>query len=177
MDINDVLENAGTMKGAPPPPNGKLPRQYLPAIIRWPIRVAIMPFIWLDLAAQKIARMIVRPPNVRAGACKKRGNCCHYIMIRKVRAPFGWLDLFWHTEINGFFRRDKKVHVYNGMNVHIMGCRYLTKEGKCGRYTLRPIVCRTWPRIEYFGYPQILKGCGFHAAPRKAKSKLQVIPD
>jgi Fe-S-cluster containining protein len=47
-----------------------------------------------------------------------------------------------------------------------MGCRYLKQDGSCSHYRLRPSICRTWPQIEYFGHPRILKGCGFKATPR-----------
>ena len=172
MNIHDVLENAGRETEMP---GGKIPSQWLPGIFRWPVLITVLPFVWLDQFGQKVAKLIIRPPNILVGKCKKRGNCCHYIMIRKTRAPFGWLDLFWHTQINGFFRRDKKVHMYHGMPIYIMGCRYLKKNGECGRYMFRPAICRSWPKVEYFGHPQILKGCGFSAKLRKSESKLNVL--
>ena len=46
-----------------------------------------------------------------------------------------------------------------------MGCRYLREDGSCSEYRLRPQVCRQWPVIEHFGYPKILKGCGFRSNP------------
>ena len=166
MNIQDLLENAGIEKGQPPLPLGGIPRQWLPAIIRWPIRAIILPFIWLDVFCQKVAKIFVPPPFVKAGKCKKRGNCCHYILVRKVKGGFGFLDLFWHTQVNGFYKRNKKPVQHGKGEVYVMGCRYLQKNGSCGRYFFRPAICRTWPRIEIFGEPEVLKGCGIYAKKR-----------
>jgi len=168
MNIEDLLENSGFEKDQPPLPKGGIPRQYLPFWIRWPIRALVLPFIWLDLFCQKIAKMIVPPPFVKAGKCKKRGNCCHYILIQKVKGGFGFLDLFWHTEVNGFYKRHKDPVPHGNREVYVMGCRYLQKNGSCGKYFFRPSVCRTWPRIEIFGAPEMLKGCGIYAKERKS---------
>ena len=137
----------------------------VPRVLRWPIRLTITPFVLLDVFAQLIARKIIKPPFKKVGDCKKRGNCCYYILIRKSKG-FGLIDLFWHTQINGFYRRRKKPVRVQGKEFYLMGCRYLNKDGTCRHYRTRPLICRTWPRIEYFGYPQILKGCGFEAKPR-----------
>lgn len=174
-DLDGILEGAGEVEEAPLPPPGGIPRQWVLAPIRNFFRIVILPFVWLDTGAQFIARLVVRPPYKKVGHCKKRGNCCHYILIRKTRWMPAWLDLFWHTQINGFFRRDKRVHEYNGLSMYVMGCRHLKKDGSCGSYLLRPMLCRTWPRIEYFGHPQILKGCGYKAIPRKKGSSLPVL--
>lgn len=162
--LQQILDHAGDDDHKPKP--CKIPRQWLPGWIRWPIRILLLPFVLLDLFAQTLAKKIVRPPYQKVGSCKKRGNCCNYILIKKSKGFSAKLDLFWHTQMNGFFRRDKETHEYNGMRVYVMGCRYLQKDGKCGAYKLRPMICRSWPRIEYFGHPQILKGCGFQAVPK-----------
>ena len=167
MDLEELLESSGSLKSPPLPPGGKVPRRFTPFFIRWPVKPAILPFIWLDSLAQKIAKLFIPPPFVKAGRCKKRGNCCYYILVRKTRAPFGFLDLFWHTQINGFYRRQKEPEFVDGHPVYVMGCRYLSKKGKCTRYFTRPQICRTWPRIEIFGPPEMLKGCGFFAKERK----------
>ena len=167
MNLEDMLENAGLEQEAPPPPKGRFPRRYLFPPLRWVIKMLVLPFVWLDSACQKVAKLFVPPPFVRAGKCKKRGNCCHYILVRKFRFPFSSLDLFWHTQINGFFRRQKKAIDYNGHKVYVMGCRYLKRDGSCGNYFFRPAVCRTWPRIEIFGVPELLKGCGYFPKERK----------
>ncbi|MCH9622055.1 MAG: hypothetical protein S4CHLAM20_14900 [Chlamydiia bacterium] len=167
MNLDDLLENSGVMEKQPAPPPKGIPRRFTPFFIRWPIKAIILPFIWLDSLAQWVAKLIVPPPFVKAGQCKKRGNCCYHILVRKTRAPFGFLDLFWHTQINGFYRREKKAVMYDGKPVYVMGCRYLKKNGACSRYLTRPQICRSWPRIEIFGAPEILKGCGFYPKERK----------
>ena len=119
--------------------------------------------------------MIIRPPYNRGGECKRRGNCCHYILFKKYRwRLLDRLYLFWCREINGFFLREKKAQVYDDSLWYVMGCRYLKKNGSCGHYHLRPSLCRTWPKIEIFGRHEMLKGCGFKAIPRK-KHPLNII--
>ncbi len=167
FDLEQLLENAGDATTQPPLPEEGIPKQWLPGWIRIPIRLIILPFVLMDIAMQKCAKKIVKPPFVQKGGCKKRGNCCHYIMIEEGKGLFGWVYHVWNTQINGFYPRHKKLHIYEGKRVHVMGCRYLRKDGSCGNYTLRPLVCRKWPVIEHFGHPRILKGCGFEAEKRQ----------
>ena len=166
MNLEDLIENAGVLTTPPSKPKSQPFYRYMTFVIRWPVRIVMLPFIWLDSLAQKIARLIIPPPFVKAGKCKKRGNCCYYILVRKMKGPLGFLDLFWHTQINGFFRREKKPVSYLKGSVYVMGCRYLKDNGSCGRYFFRPAVCRSWPRIEIFGVPEVLKGCGIFAKKR-----------
>jgi Fe-S-cluster containining protein len=167
--IEELLEKVGDAKQPPQPSVNGLPPQWVPSFIRWPLRYLFLPFIWLDLLAQKAARWIIRPPYKQAGHCLKRGNCCHYILLQKMKPPLRWIALFWNTQINGFYLRFPQSFEHEGRQMLVMGCRYLKKDGSCAHYHLRPMVCRQWPRIEYFGKPQMLKGCGFYALPRNTK--------
>jgi Fe-S-cluster containining protein len=171
-EIETLIEKAAIAKSEPCTPPHGIPPQWIPSVVRWTLRILFLPFIWLDLVAQKIARWIIRPPFQQAGHCLKRGNCCHYILLQKKRGPLQWINYFWNTQINGFFPRFLHDFEYEGRKMQVMGCRYLKKDGKCAHYRLRPAVCRQWPRIEYFGRPQILKGCGFYAVDRKTKLKV-----
>lgn len=149
-----------------PPKKAPIPRQWLPAIIRWPVRLAILPFIWLDEACEAIARFFIRPPYKRVGHCKKRGVCCYYILLPRIRGPFGALFHFWATQVNGFYLRDKHVHYEEGRALRVYGCRYLQKDGKCGKHFVRPSICRKWPMVAHFGRPKMLRGCGFKAVAK-----------
>lgn len=172
--IEDLIFKAGDAEEQPAPPKGGIPSQKIPNWVRWPIRAFVLPFLWIDSAAQKVARLLIPPPFKTAGACKKRGNCCYYIMVRKCKGPIGFLFHLWHTEINGFFLRSEEVFEYEKNQVQVMGCRYLQKDGSCKHYFFRPMICRKWPIIEHFGYPRALKGCGFYAVLKKeAKKKKQ----
>jgi hypothetical protein len=166
-----ILDEVGDAKNTPPPPAGGIPPQRLPGIIRWPIRTLLLPFVLLDILAVKLAKFFVPPPYRQEGGCMQRGNCCHYIIMEKPDGIFGRLHYYWNTEINGFYPRNKEAQVYKGVEIVVMGCRYLQKNGSCGHYHLRPRTCRDWPLIEYFGKPQFLKGCGFRAAPRNPEKK------
>lgn len=163
--LEDLLEVAGEEDHQPPEPSTGIPRQWVPRLISLPLKWLVYPYILLDCAMQRLARLIIRPPFKQEGKCKKRGNCCYYILIRKSNSPFGRLFYFWQTQINGFYLRKKGTHAYEGRQVYVMGCRYLKKDGTCSEYRLRPQICRQWPVIEHFGYPKILKGCGYRSNP------------
>ena len=156
----------GRRGSSPPEPPGGIPKQFVPSWIRWPIRVLFLPLVVLDLFAQRIARFLIRPPFKQAGTCKKRGPAAITSSSPLLKGFSG------SSIISGIPRSSDFTDVLNGIyeseghKVHVMGCRYLSKKGTCTRYALRPAVCRKWPMIEYFGYPRILKGCGFKAVYR-----------
>lgn len=151
-----------------------IPKQYIPKCIRVFLMLVFLPFIHLDLLMQKVARMIIRPPFVPAGACKKRGNCCQYILMPNPKEIFGFLHYFWNTQVCGFYPKSKQIHEINGKKKIVLGCRHLSKDGRCTNYRLRPVVCRKWPQIAIFGYPNMLKGCGFQAKNRKTNEILPI---
>ena len=165
--LDELLLQAGEDDSVPVEPPGGIPKQFIPNWIRWPLRVIFLPLVLLDLWAQRIARLLIRPPFKQVGTCKKRGACCHYILIPAPKGIFGKLYYLWNTEILGFYRRDNGIYESEGHKVYVMGCRYLRKNGSCAHYFFRPPVCRNWPLIEHFGHPQIIKGCGFRAIQRK----------
>jgi hypothetical protein len=176
MDIDEAISKAGEAEGIPPDPPGGIPRQWLPGWIRWPIRVLLIPWLLLDLWAQKVALWVIKPPFRQVGSCLKRGNCCHYILLPEPEGILGKLNYVLNMQINGFYPRYPEAHEYDGERVIVMGCRYLQKDGKCKHYRLRPAVCRKWPVIEHFGRPRVLKGCGFKPIPRQpSKSSLNVL--
>jgi len=167
-NLSILIEHAGEATSPPPPPPEGIPRQKIPDWIRFPIRVVFLPLILLDLFMQRIAALLLRTPFRKEGKCLKRGNCCHYVMLHYSKGFWGKMYFLWNTEIHGFYLREKEPQEYEGKQVLVMGCRYLKKDGSCGVYSLRPAVCRKWPMIEYFGYPRMLKGCGFRAVPRSS---------
>lgn len=164
--LEEVVTLAEESTTPPPPPQGGVPRQKIPGWIRWPIRVFMIPFVLLDLAAQRFARLFFKTPYKQTGECTQRGNCCHYILFPAPTCLLTKISYLWNTEINGFFPRELKYHQIEKEKFIVMGCRYLQPDGRCSHYRLRPSICRTWPQIEYFGRPRVLKGCGFKAVPR-----------
>jgi hypothetical protein len=151
----------------PPPPASGIYEQRLPFWIRWPVRFLLVPFLLLDILMQKFARIIVTSPYKWHGKCKKRGACCHFILIEKAPGLVGKMYLWWHMEINGFFPRQEACLIDGKKKYKIMGCRYLKKDGKCGSYKTRPLICRKWPILMPIGRPEILKGCGYKPELRK----------
>lgn len=166
MDFDDLISKVGEATEPPPLPEEGIPRQWVPGWIRWPVRLFFLPFVLLDVAMQKVAKTLIPPPFVQQGGCKRRGNCCHYILIRKPKGFFGWAFKVWNTQFQGFYLRSQEEHEYENHRVMVMGCRYLQRDGSCKHYKTRPMVCRKWPMIERFGTPRLLKGCGFKAIPR-----------
>ena len=163
--LEELLEQAGDATHPPPLPSNGIPKRWFPSIIGKIVKGALLPFVSIDIFMKKVARIVVRPPFKKEGKCKKRGNCCHYILIHHKASMLGYLFYFWYTQIHGFYLRYKDPHFHEGKAMFVMGCRYLKKDGSCGQYRLRPAICREWPVIEHFGYPKILKGCGFRSNP------------
>lgn len=155
-----VLEDSNS-DGATPPPLSSTHKVWFPKSIAKLIKYYLLPFVWLDNLAERVAKKIINPPFKRVGACKKRGNCCHHILLPHIKGVPGKFVYWWYTQVHGFFPRFKEPKWYQGKRVHVMGCRYLQKDGSCGQYRLRPIVCRKWPFIERFARPELLRGCGF----------------
>jgi len=175
--IDDVLELAENTHERPSFPPGGIPEQRVPGWVRWPIRCLFLPFVLLDLFTQRVGKFIFKPPYKRVGYCKMRGNCCYYILMPAPKGVLSRIYHFWNTEINGFYPRSDEPLRVAGQHMTVMGCRYLKKDGSCGQYKLRPMICREWPRIEVFGPPQRLKGCGFRAVPRDPSTLLPEYPN
>jgi Fe-S-cluster containining protein len=163
--LDDLLFEAAAAKEQPPLPEGGIPKQWVPFWVRQLIKSLALPFVLIDFFMQKIARKIIRPPFKRVGKCKRRGNCCHYVLIAHSDKLIGRLFYFWYTQFLGFYKRIPTPQIYEGKKMHVMGCRHLRKDGSCGDYHLRPLICRQWPVIEHFGYPKVLKGCGYASDP------------
>lgn len=162
--LEDLLEQAGDLSHSPSPIEG-IPRRWLPSWIGRLFKWIVLPFVLIDQLMQRFARLIIRPPFKRLGSCKKRGNCCYYILIQYSTNLIGRFFYFWYTQVHGFYLRFKDTHMYEGKRVYVMGCRYLQKDGSCKEYCLRPLICRQWPVVAHFGYPKILKGCGYRSHP------------
>lgn len=169
--LESLLQTAEEALEPPGNPPGGIPKQRLHPWIRTILKLMILPFLYLELGAEKVARTLIKPPFQKVGRCKRRGNCCHYILFPETRGLLKILFLFWNTEVHGFYQRSECDYEHEGKKVLVMGCRHLRKDGSCGSYRLRPRVCRTWPIIELFGFPKVLKGCGYQAKLRKSAEK------
>lgn len=154
----------------PPVPKGGIPLQKVPGWIRWPLRALMLPWMLLEFYMYQLAGLIIRSPYKLEGNCRKRGNCCWYILLPEDKGLFGKIYYFFQTEINGFYRRNQETYVADEGPFIVMGCRYLQKDGSCSHYRLRPMVCRSWPPIGYRGPAALIKGCGFKALPRRPRS-------
>ena len=171
MKLESLIEEAGTLSTPPKPSPKGIPKQRLPSWIRHIFLCFFLPFIYLELACETLARFFITPPYKQKGQCKRRGNCCYYILLPDIKGIVGKIIYFWNTEIFGFYPRFDQPMNHEGKSLHVMGCRYLGKDGSCQKYFFRPKVCRSWPVIRSFGQPRVLKGCGYHAEIRKSYAK------
>ena len=153
------------------PPAG-VPVQQLPAFLRRFIQCLFYPFMRLDLAAQALLRWIIPPPYKRTGQCKMTGKCCRYLGQDKPKGGDWPFFRWWSFEINGFYERGFEVDGPDTTQMRVYSCRHLTAQGRCGNYAWRPAVCRAWPRIDYFGQPTLMKGCGYQLEPRRPRKDL-----
>ena len=168
--LANILHQAETLTAPPTPMNG-IPRQWLPTWIRRLLQISYLPILILDLLMQKVARKIIKPPFKQTGSCKRRGNCCYFILLPECTGLASKIYFLWQTQVNGFFVRETSPPNEEGSRMHILGCRHLRKDGSCGSYKTRPAVCRRWPVIEHFGRPRILKGCGYTIHLNKGYAK------
>src|SRR3989339_2269170 len=123
LDLDHLLKAAEEATSPPPLPLNGIPKQRLPSWIRWTFRCLLMPFLYLEILAEKIARKIIPPPFQPTGSCKRRGNCCHYILLPEVKGLLGKILTFWHTEVFGFYPRTAEPYEYEGKKITVMGCR------------------------------------------------------
>ena len=156
--------------GAPPPSK-------LPEVLRTALQLTALPFVLIDIAAQRAARLVFRPRYRITGGCKQTGNCCRYIILDNneltvlgplIRRVFVW----WATEVNGFYERGFRVDVGGDNEARVYSCRYITDDNRCANYRLRPAVCRQWPRVDYFVRPEVRRGCGYRVEDVRPSSSL-----
>ncbi len=171
MNLEDLLSQAEQATSIPNPPLEGIPKQHLFPWIRWIIRILYIPLLHLEIQTEKIAKFFIRPPFIQTGECKRRGNCCHYILFPEMKGIVKKLFLFWNTEVHGFYKRKGLEYEVEGKKIHVYGCRPLREDGSCSNYSFRPKVCRSWPLINHFAYPKILKGCGYQVKLRPSYAK------
>lgn len=136
------------------------------AITRTLAREFFRVFIYVELAAQALVRVLHRPRFVVLGACHQRGVCCTQIIFAPPqlfhRVPVLLrLALIYHRVAHEF----TPVGTGPGREI-IFRCGHLTPSGRCGIYRHRPLLCRNYPVLPYYEAPVLLPGCGFTAVPR-----------
>lgn len=134
-------------------------------------REAAWPLLLLLEAGHRFGRVLLQTEFKVQGACKKRGACCHHILMEW--SP--WLDrhpwmgrwaLWKMTRFYDFYDKGYSWEVQDGLQVRVLGCHALQEDGRCGQYRLRPMICRTYPEVPLTGRPQVLRGCGYRFSRR-----------
>ncbi len=128
-------------------------------------------FIFVELGAMRLLRIVAPPRYEVLGSCHKCGECCKQIVGNPPRFVKNsrLLDLFaaYHKVMHNF------EAVARGPNDEVIfSCGHLLPSGRCGIYKRRPFICRNYPLRPYFEAPPILPYCGYQMAPRRvAKMK------
>jgi Fe-S-cluster containining protein len=117
-------------------------------------------------AGHRFGRRLLQTEYEVTGGCDQRGACCHHILMEWSplldRFPFlGRLAMWKLTRFYDFFDRGYSWEVQDGLLVRVLGCHALEADGRCGRYRLRPLFCRTYPEVPLVGRPLVLPGCGY----------------
>ena len=99
--LEEVLKRAETLT-KPPFIDHSLPNQILPRSLRLALRSIYLPVLLLDLFMQKLAKKIIRPPFKTEGKCKKRGNCCYYILLPEAKGMISKIYFFGKRKLMVF---------------------------------------------------------------------------
>lgn len=144
-----------------------------PRPLSWPLRAFrriirefLWIFIWLMDAGRRFGSWLLRSEYVVTGGCKKRGACCHHILLEwtPLLDEHPWLArlvLFKMTRIYNFYDRGYTWEVDQGFMARVLSCHSLQADGSCGEYRIRPLICRSYPELPLIGKPMVLKGCGY----------------
>lgn len=137
-------------------------------------REVVWPFVVVMEAGHRTGRRFFRTEYQVAGACGRRGACCHHILLEWAdvldRFPIlGKLVLWKLTRFYNFYDKGYVWEVEDGMMVRVLGCHTLRPDGLCGDYRRRPLFCRTYPEVPLSGKPQVLPGCGYHFVRRDGR--------
>lgn len=102
------------------------------------------------------------------GSCLQCGKCCREIRAYGMKTPkdlkimqfiFPWYKRFY------ILRKDEDGN-------YVLSCKYLTNEGKCSIYKLRPLVCRNYPK-KYINFnAEMITGCGYKVIKKNFKDYL-----
>ena len=136
------------------------------------VREIMWPFLLLLEAGHRFGRVLLRTEYVVQGGCRKRGACCHHILMEWTplldRYPWlGRLALWKMTRLYSFYDKGYSWEVQDGLQVRVLGCHALQADGKCGEYRTRPLFCRTYPEVPLTGRPRVLRGCGYRFVKRE----------
>ena len=136
-------------------------------------------FIQLELLALALIRRIVRPEFLVEGECLRCGACCEHI----VGDPPRWIK---ETKLlSVYLAYHRLTHrfrpIQRGPNGEVIfSCGHLQSDGRCGIYRFRPLICRNYPVIPYYGVPGLLPDCTYRVTPRvvskmKSRATLPII--
>lgn len=124
----------------------------------------------MDLG-RRFGQILLRTEYKVAGGCKKRGACCHHVLLQWYpildRWPvLGRIVLWKYTRLYSFYDRGYTWEIEDGLMGRVLGCHALQPDGSCGEYRVRPLVCRSYPELPLLGKPMVLKGCGYRFVRR-----------
>ena len=159
----------------PDPPRRGIVSSAFRLLIRGVLFLAI---VLMDLG-RRFGSILLRTEYKLAGQCKKRGACCHHVLLEwsplfEKYPALGRLVLWKYTRIYSFFDRGYTWEIQDGLMTRVLGCHALQEDGSCGEYLTRPLICRAFPELPLTGRPLLLKGCGYKFERRDGKD-MQIV--
>lgn len=142
------------------------PRTLARRVLRRLSRELVGVLVRLMELGHRFGRTLLQTEYKVVGGCKKRGACCHHVLMEWSslfdRFPIlGKLALWKLTRFYSFYDKGYSWEVQDGLLVRVLGCHALKPDGRCGEYRLRPLFCRTYPEVPLVGRPLVLRGCGY----------------
>lgn len=159
----------------PDPPK----RGIILGFVRFILRAFLFVGVTLMDLGRRFGTVLLRTEYKLAGGCKKRGACCHHVLLEwsplfEKYPILGRLVLWKYTRVYSFFDRGYTWEIQDGLMTRVLGCHALKDDGSCGEYRTRPLICRAFPELPLTGKPLLLKGCGYKFE-RRDGNKMQVI--
>lgn len=135
-------------------------------VMRRIVQVIAVAIIKLDLAAQALVRLCIKPKHVLLGDCQRCGACCRSLVGDPPEVVKNNPLL-----LKGFIAYHRTTHRFEayarGPNGEVLfRCGHLQSDNTCGIYWRRPLVCRTYPVVPAYGIPRLLPDCSYRIAAR-----------
>ena len=134
-------------------------------LTRKALKLAILFFTVMEIAAVKLMQRIIRPRFVLTGECQECGDCCRSIL----GSPPQWVRRSWLMNVDTHYHRLAhrfEVRATTPDGSVLFECGYLQSDGRCMIYRFRPLLCRNYPVIPFYHEPMLLPGCSYSVAPR-----------
>ena len=110
---------------------------------------------------------------VRAGSCNQCGRCCRHVYLREGGKIVSSFD-----DCLRIIRSDKRLKRFCARGTNEFGeiyfsCDVVGRDNKCGDYSNRPMLCRSYPSVTMLLYDAVPKeDCGFYFVNRFTRKRV-----